>query len=82
MIYSPETIAALARYKLHLGGVWERLEERRKNAIEELMALGDPEVFDTEMEMGGGALDDIKSRYGELAKEVEALKLEVARLEK
>ena len=81
MIYSPDTIAALARYKLHLRETRERLEERRKMTVEELKALGDPEVSDTGMEMNGGALDDIKSRYGGLAKEVESLKVEIARLE-
>jgi diphthamide biosynthesis protein 3 len=81
MIYSPEIVAALSKYKLHLRGTGERLEERKKMAVEELKALGDPEVSNTGMEMDGGDFDDFKGRYGGLLKEVELLKADIARLE-
>ncbi|CAG8079206.1 unnamed protein product [Penicillium olsonii] len=76
MIYSPETVAALSRYKVHLGDVAEHLEERKNTAIADLKALGDPELCD----LDGGTLDDIKSRYGTLAREVELVKGEIAQL--
>lgn len=78
MIYSPETVAALTRYKSHLEDTAERLEDRRKVAIGDLKALGDPELCGVD----GGALDDIKSRYGTLAREVELVKAEIVQLEK
>ncbi|KAJ5344867.1 hypothetical protein N7452_002871 [Penicillium brevicompactum] len=78
MIYSPETVAALTRYKSHLEDTAERLEDRRKVAIGELKDLGDPELCGVD----GGALDDIKSRYGTLAREVELVKAEIVQLEK
>ncbi|CAG8277465.1 unnamed protein product [Penicillium salamii] len=76
MIYSPETVAALSRYKMHLVETAERLEELRKAATADLKALGDPDLCG----LDGGALDDIKSRYGTLAREVELVKAEIAQL--
>ncbi|CAG8322760.1 unnamed protein product [Penicillium salamii] len=76
MIYSPETVAALSRYKMHLAETAERLEELKKAATADLKALGDPELCG----LDGGALDDIKSRYGTLAREVELVKAEISQL--
>jgi diphthamide biosynthesis protein 3 len=79
-LYSPETIAALTRYQVHLRKTRERLEEQRMRTVEELKALGDPEVSNAGMETNEEGFDDIKSRYGGLIKEVELLKVEIARL--
>lgn len=76
MIHSPEAVAALARYQLHLREASERLEEDKKIAIEELKGLGDSEASG----MDEGPLDDIRNRYGALAKQVELVKAEIARL--
>ncbi|KAJ6089908.1 hypothetical protein N7467_005124 [Penicillium canescens] len=81
-IYTPETIAALTRYKQHLRQTKERLEDRRKMAIEELETYGDVEVSGSARDIpaDGGSLAEIARRYGVLAREVESTKMEIARL--
>ncbi|KAJ6007067.1 hypothetical protein N7522_005418 [Penicillium canescens] len=81
-IYTPETIAALTRYKQHLRQTKERLEDRRKMAIEELETYGDVEVSGSvrDIPADGGSLAEIARRYGALAREVESTKMEIARL--
>jgi diphthamide biosynthesis protein 3 len=74
-LYTPETVAALERYRAHLGDARARLEEQRVLAVEELGRYGD---------MGGsgdgGILVEIARRYGELVREVESVRMEIARL--
>ena len=74
-LYTPETVTALERYKVHLRDARARLEEQKGLAVEELGRYGD---------MGepgeGGALAEIASRYGELVREVENVRMEIARL--
>jgi diphthamide biosynthesis protein 3 len=76
-IYSPETIAALDRYRQHLGDVRERLEERQALVSEELKA------YDVDGRGGQetGSMAEVVQRYGELIREVEAVKVEIRRLE-
>lgn len=79
-------MSALTRYKQHLREVRGRLEERREIAIEELKGYGDVEGVSLESEdvdqsTGvGGTLAEIARRYGVLAKKVEDVKMEIARL--
>lgn len=52
--------------------------------IQELRAYGDVEVADpaTDVDADEGSFADIARRYGVLAREVEEVKMEIARLEK
>ncbi|GLI77716.1 hypothetical protein PoHVEF18_006009 [Penicillium ochrochloron] len=83
-LYTPETLAALDRYRVHLRDTRARLEERRGVAVEELKRYGDVEGFEKETGRGGygdsGALEGIASRYGDLVREVENVRMEIARL--
>lgn len=74
-LYTPEVVAALERYKEHLRDVRARLEEQRDLAVEELGRYGD--VGGSE---DGGTLAEIARRYGELVREVENVRMEIARL--
>lgn len=82
-IYTPETLAALTRYRDHLRKTRDQLEERRMMAIEELRDYGDVELSDgsgTQSAGDGGTLAEIARRYGALIREVETVKMEIARL--
>jgi diphthamide biosynthesis protein 3 len=74
-LYTPETVAALERYKVHLRDVRARLEEERGLAVEELGRYGDVGGSGD-----GGALVEIARQYGELVREVENVRMEIARL--
>lgn len=74
-LYTPETVAALERYRAHLGDARARLEEQRGLAAEELGRYGDVGGSGD-----GGALVEIARRYGELVREVESVRMEIARL--
>ncbi|KAJ5432258.1 uncharacterized protein N7458_011414 [Penicillium daleae] len=63
-LYTPETLGALDRYRVHLRESRARLDERRVVVVEEL-------------ERG---LTEIAGRYGDLVKEVENARIEIARL--
>ncbi|EKV04888.1 zf-CSL-domain-containing protein [Penicillium digitatum] len=82
-LYTPETLAALARYRQHLRQTRERLQHRRKMTVQELRAYGDVEMSDpvTDIQADEGSFADIARRYGVLAREVEDVKMEIARLE-
>ncbi|KGO69913.1 hypothetical protein PEX1_106740 [Penicillium expansum] len=82
-LYTPETLAALARYRQHLRQTKERLQHRRKMTIQELRAYGDVEMSDpaTDIDVDEGSFADIARRYGILAREIEEVKMEIARLE-
>ncbi|KAJ5720772.1 uncharacterized protein N7483_008706 [Penicillium malachiteum] len=86
-LYTPETLSALTRYKQHLSETRVRLDERREMAIEELKRYGgadDGSADSTDVERNrdveSGTLAEIARRYGVLAKEVEDVKMEIARL--
>ncbi|OQD87665.1 hypothetical protein PENANT_c005G06546 [Penicillium antarcticum] len=81
-IYTPETIAALTRYKLHLRQTKERLDDSREMAIEELKTYGDKEVSGSagDIPADGGTLAEIARQYGALARDVQTVKMEIARL--
>ncbi|KAJ5205854.1 hypothetical protein N7491_003522 [Penicillium cf. griseofulvum] len=83
-LYTPETLAALARYRQHLRQTKERLQHRRKMTVQELRAYGDVEMSDpaTDIPADEGTFEDIARRYGVLARETEEVKMEIARLEK
>ncbi|KAI2708934.1 hypothetical protein CBS147333_3299 [Penicillium roqueforti] len=82
-LYTPETLAALARYRQHLRQTKERLQHRRKMTIQELRAYGDVEVSDpVDIDADEGTFPDIARRYGVLAREIEEVKMKIARLEK
>lgn len=74
-LYTPETLAALARYRVHLREEKARLEERSVGAAEELKRYGDVGASGD-----GGALVEIASRYGCLVREAESVRMEIARL--
>ncbi|KAJ5564316.1 hypothetical protein N7513_000558 [Penicillium frequentans] len=81
-LYTPETLSALGRYQQHLRETRARLDERSEIAIEELRRYGNVEGAPSE----SGSIDrsntfaEIARRYGVLAKEVEGVKMEIARL--
>ncbi|KAJ5701889.1 hypothetical protein N7488_009437 [Penicillium malachiteum] len=85
-LYTPETLSALTRYKLHLSETRVRLDERREMAIEELKRYGGADDGSTDStdersrDVESGTLAEIARRYGVLAKEVEDVKMEIARL--
>ncbi|KAJ5972371.1 uncharacterized protein N7479_002289 [Penicillium vulpinum] len=81
-LYTPETLAALARYRQHLRQTKERLQHRRKMTAQELRAYGDIEMSDSVIDIADDEFAEIARRYGVLAKEVEEVKMEIARLEK
>ncbi|KAJ5195364.1 uncharacterized protein N7498_008802 [Penicillium cinerascens] len=83
-LYTPETLGALNRYKQHIRETKNRLDERRELAINELKRYGHVEVPETAgADRGGpdgGTMTEIARRYGSLAKEVETVRMEIARL--
>lgn len=82
-LYTPETIAALSRYQQHLRETRGSLEERREAAVQELKSYGDVEVESGETDRNGpegGTLAEIARRYGILVREVETVRMEIARL--
>ncbi|CAG8904609.1 unnamed protein product [Penicillium egyptiacum] len=83
-LYTPETLAALARYRQHLRQTKERLQHRQKMTVQELRAYGDVDVSDAvaDIDADERTYVDIARRYGILAREVEEVKMEIARSEK
>ncbi|KAJ5703601.1 hypothetical protein N7493_011526 [Penicillium malachiteum] len=85
-LYTPETLSALTRYKQHLNETRVRLDERREMAMEELKRYGGADDGSTDTtdersrDVESGTLAEIARRYGVLAKEVEDVKMEIARL--
>ncbi|KAJ5298892.1 uncharacterized protein N7443_007012 [Penicillium atrosanguineum] len=82
-LYTPETLAALSRYQQHIRESKNRLEERRELAMEELSRYGDVQASETtglDRSGPGGTMSEIARRYGSLAKEVETVRMEIARL--
>lgn len=82
MLYTPETLAALGRYRDHLRELRGRLDERGIVAKEELKKYGDVGEFEVEEGSGsdGGTLAEIARRYGGLLKEIENVRMEIARI--
>lgn len=83
MLYTPETLAALGRYQNHLRETRDRLEDRRNAAKGILKQYGDVEESDGPPDRSGhdgGTLAEIARRYGLLAREVETVKMEIARI--
>ncbi|KAJ5160823.1 uncharacterized protein N7482_007827 [Penicillium canariense] len=86
-LYTPETLAALSRYREHLRDTRVRLDEQKALAIEELEQYGDAEVSGTAVvgtdrvsDKDGGTLAEIARQYGRLVRDVEAVRMEIARL--
>lgn len=83
-LYTPETLAALDRYRAHLRDTRAQLEEQRGIAVEELKLYGDVETsgegIDRVSHGDGGTLAEIARRYGGLVREVENVRMEIARL--
>ncbi|EAW10501.1 uncharacterized protein ACLA_049730 [Aspergillus clavatus NRRL 1] len=87
-IYTPEVIAALTRYRQHLQETRKRLEEKEKRTLAELEAYEgvDSAGIDSSRPSRGiqhfesGPMKEIARRYGSLIKEIEAVKLEIRRL--
>ncbi|KAI9931309.1 hypothetical protein AWENTII_004558 [Aspergillus wentii] len=73
-IYTPDTVAALNRYRHHLRDVRERLEERQTLAMEELATY---EVDDAD---DHDPMTDIVRRYMALIKEIENVNADIQRL--
>ena len=83
MLYTPETLAALGRYQSHLQDARMKLDDRRNLARKELSRYGDVEESEELSDRGvsdGGTLVEIASRYGNLQREVEMVKMEIARI--
>jgi diphthamide biosynthesis protein 3 len=82
MLYTPETLAALERYRAHLRELRGRLDERGIVAKEELKKYGDVGEFEGEEGSGSdaGTLAEIARRYGGLLREVENVRMEIARI--
>ncbi|KAJ5655921.1 hypothetical protein N7507_007871 [Penicillium longicatenatum] len=80
-LYTPETLSALGRYQQHLRETRVQLDERSEIAIEELRRYGDVEGAASESSSidHSSTLAEIARRYGVLAKEVEAVKMDIAR---
>ncbi|KAK6832657.1 hypothetical protein RU639_004137 [Aspergillus parasiticus] len=84
-IHTPETIAALSRYRHHLQDTRERLEERKTSALEGLKAY---EVDDSRANDRAGSrrlsatgpMRDITRQYGDLIREIEDVRSEIERL--
>ena len=85
-IYSPETVAALGRYRQHLQDTREQLEERQALALEELKAYEDVDSeapaarTRSRAHLGSGPMREIARRYGSLMDEVEEVRSEIQRL--
>lgn len=82
MLYTPETLAALGRYQSHLQDVKLKLDDRRDLARKELSRYGDVEESELSDAVGsdGGTLVEIARRYGSLLREVDMVKMEIARI--
>ncbi|GMF73920.1 unnamed protein product [Aspergillus oryzae] len=84
-IHTPETIAALSRYRQHLQDTRERLEERKTSALEELKAyeVDDSRANDragSRSRSATGPMRDITRQYGDLIREIEDVRSEIERL--
>ncbi|KAE8162494.1 hypothetical protein BDV40DRAFT_300362 [Aspergillus tamarii] len=84
-IHTPETIAALSRYRQHLQGTRERLEERKASALEELEAYGVDhsganDRAGNRRRSAAGPMRDITRQYGDLIREIEDVRSETERL--
>lgn len=76
-LYTPETLDALEKYRVHLRDTTARLDERQAVAVEELKQY---HIEGSGVDGDGGALVEIASRYGDLVREVENVRMEIARL--
>lgn len=84
-IHTPETIAALSRYRQHLQGTRKRLEERKASALEELEAYGVDhsganDRAGNRRRSAAGPMRDITRQYGDLIREIEDVRSETERL--
>ncbi|KAI9038917.1 uncharacterized protein KD926_010131 [Aspergillus affinis] len=85
-IYTPETVAALGRYRQHLQDTREGLEERQALAREELRAYEDVDSeapaarTRSKAHLGSGPMREIARRYGTLLDEIEEVRSEIQRL--
>lgn len=83
-LYTPETLAALGRYRDHLRDTRDQLETRRSEAMEELKRYGYVEEseggVDEDGSGPGATMAEIARRYGLLLREVDAARMEIARI--
>ncbi|KAL4891960.1 hypothetical protein BDV59DRAFT_61425 [Aspergillus ambiguus] len=79
-IHTPEVTAALGRYREHLRGARENLEEQHLQAQEELDAYAAADSG-ASSRLGSGPVGEIARRYGGLIKEIEGVRMEIHRLE-
>lgn len=90
-IYTPETVAALENYREHLRETRMRLEEMENldlQTLEEYESVGSSQTGPDGANRPSrtdrntsGPMANIARRYGALAKEVEAIRMEIKRLE-
>lgn len=85
-IYTPQALVALDKYRQHLCETRGKLEERHASAIEELknyetVETGGSGGSGSNKQRESGPMAEIERRYGALAQEVEAVKMEIRRLE-
>ena len=81
-LHTPETVSALENYRRHLRTVSVKLEERRAAAVAELEGYGADGDGESGKGRETGQVGDIAQQYGKLVKEIEAVKMEIGRLEK
>lgn len=88
ILYTPEVVTALDRYRQHLRETRERLEEKQGKLLEELKGYESMDSTEThelsarssKEHFESGPMREIDRRYGSLVKEIEAVKLEIQRI--
>ncbi|KAH3084061.1 hypothetical protein KXW28_001607 [Aspergillus fumigatus] len=88
ILYTPEVVTALDRYRQHLRETRERLEEKQGKLLEELKGYESMDSTEThelsarssKEHFESGPMREIARRYGSLVKEIEAVKLEIQRI--
>lgn len=79
-IYTPENVAALKNYSVHLRETLKQLEETRAIANQALEEYDQVGTSNNNRRGDPGPMADIARRYGDLAQEVDAVQREIKKL--